>query len=136
MSTLARGIGTDLVWRFRKELNLSAAERVRRDIPAILAAAGLAHDIGNPPFGHQGEVAIRRWCKQNRMMVFDEEAGVGDDLRQDFLQFNVNAQTIRTLATLQNDATYGLNLTYGTLGTLIKYAVPAAEANDDSPYGA
>ncbi len=34
---------------------------VERDVPALLAAIGLAHDLGNPPFGHQGEAAMRAW---------------------------------------------------------------------------
>ena len=35
--------------------------QVKRNVPSLLAAVGLAHDLGNPPFGHQGEIAIQQW---------------------------------------------------------------------------
>lgn len=34
---------------------------LKRDVPALLAAIGLVHDMGNPPFGHQGEKAMSEW---------------------------------------------------------------------------
>jgi len=89
--------------------------KVCRTVPALLAAIGLAHDLGNPPFGHQGEVAIQRWFARNRSRV-----AVGPD----FLRFGGNCQTFRLLTRLQilSDE-YGLNLTYATLAGLMKYPV-------------
>jgi dGTPase len=86
---------------------------VKRNVPSLLAAVGLAHDLGNPPFGHQGEVAIQQWFIESSIA---EQCGV------DFLEFDGNAQTFRLLTRLQvlNDQ-YGLNLTLGTLAALIKY---------------
>ena len=79
----------------------------------MLAAAGLAHDLGNPPFGHQGEVAMQQW--------FSKLSGL-TVRHPDFEQFDGNAQTFRLLTQLQvlNDR-FGLNLTCGTLAALIKY---------------
>ena len=87
----------------------------------IVAAACLAHDIGNPPFGHFGEATIRHW--------FADAAGGAAFLaplsaaqRQDFLRFEGNAQGFRILSRLQNWRNAGgLRLTCATLGTFAKY---------------
>ena len=89
----------------------------------MLAAVGLAHDLGNPPFGHQGERAIARWFHENRE-VLTEGDSLTKRMQQDFLAFEGNAQTLRIVSRLQlpNDG-YSLNLTLGTLGALMKYTV-------------
>ncbi len=101
----------------------------QRNVPAVLAAAGLAHDLGNPPFGHQGETSIQNWFKQKEAEIFSEGCGLTEAMRQDFLRFEGNAQTLRLLTRLQilNDD-YGLNVTSGTLATLMKYTVGSAAA--------
>lgn len=152
VANLARSIGTHIVnsplgKRIADEACGSLGEERRGDvaraIPAILGAAGLAHDMGNPPFGHQGEEAIRDWIVRNDPEIFgvgDAEARrVGDagrtriigDLerltlqhRLDFRRFEGNAQTMRTLTRLQVvKDNRGLNLTFGTLAALMKYTV-------------
>lgn len=69
---------------------------VERDVPALLAAIGLAHDLGNPPFGHQGEAAMRAWFNKNLRGLLDKE--VNSEIYNDFLQFDGNSQTLRTVA--------------------------------------
>jgi dGTPase len=125
VSNLARSIGVNLV--FNEKL-IDKKLRPERNVPAMLATIGLAHDLGNPPFGHQGESAIQSWFEDNRKKVFNDEYGkaLNDAQKQDFLRFEGNAQTIRLLTRLQliNDD-FGLNLTYGTLAALMKYPVPS-----------
>ena len=121
VSNLARSIGVRLAFEHRQQVFGDHADdlRVQRTVPALLAAVGLAHDLGNPPFGHQGEFSIRRWFKDNR-----------PDAAQDFLEFDGNCQTFRLLTRLQilNDD-YGLNLTYATLAAMLKYP----EFSDSKP---
>lgn len=121
VANLARSVGLDLV--FNRHL-AAGLPQVLRDVPALLATIGLAHDLGNPPFGHQGEEAIGRWFARHEATVLDPKTGLSEAMRQDFLRFEGNAQTLRLLTKLQliNDD-YGLNLTVATLAALIKYPV-------------
>ena len=91
------------------------------DIGAIVAAACLAHDIGNPPFGHSGEDGIRHWFTRSPVAApLRERLAPGQ--RRDFERFEGNAQGFRILARLQmpdNDG--GLQLTCATLAAFAKY---------------
>lgn len=134
VATLARSVGLDLVARFGETVRIETNIKNMRNVSALMAAIGLVHDIGNPPFGHQGEKAIRRWFVANEAKVFDESVDV--ELRQDFLKFEGNAQAFRLVTRLQllgDD--FGLNLTYGTLAALLKYTVPAHKADEDNILG-
>ncbi|MCQ3000762.1 dNTP triphosphohydrolase [Pseudomonas syringae] len=129
VATLARSIGLRLVYENAAIFaDAGTNEFVQRSIPALLAAIGLVHDLGNPPFGHQGEYAIRNWFLKREDEVFagDSEAAY------DFLNFDGNAQTVRLVTKLQilNDQ-FGLNLTYATLAALIKYPVSTKNINRD-----
>jgi dGTPase len=130
VSALARGVGLDLVARFGDRVGIPIDTDHLRDVSALMAAVGLVHDIGNPPFGHQGEHAIRRWFTENETRVFDRRCGVNAAMRQDFLKFEGNAQTFRLVTRLQlvGDE-FGLNLTYGALAALLKYTVPSHKAS-------
>ena len=91
------------------------------DFGDICAAASLAHDIGNPPFSHSGEDAIRHWAAcadygQRRVGILQESK------REDFLRFEGNAQGFRVVTRLQNsDNPGGLQLTCATLAAFTKY---------------
>jgi len=91
------------------------------DFGGIVAAACLAHDVGNPPFGHSGEDAIRHWAC-NSDYGAPRVAGFDGSQREDFLSFEGNAQGFRIVTRLQNpDNVGGLQLTYATLAAFTKY---------------
>lgn len=120
VANLARSIGVRIAFVYAdKVFGSSHADlQVQRNVPALLAAIGLSHDLGNPPFGHQGEAAIRAWFHEQ-----NKESGVFQGkCHRDFLNFDGNAQSFRLLARLQtlNDD-FGLNLTVATLASLLKY---------------
>lgn len=117
VSNLARSIGVALVFEHGIAKDVENSER---NIPALLAAVGLAHDLGNPPFGHQGENAIQSWFSDNEKTVLTDE--LTKQQKQDFLSFEGNAQGFRLVTRLQllNDD-FGLDLTYASLAALMKY---------------
>lgn len=91
------------------------------DFGAIVAAACLAHDIGNPPFGHAGEAAIQSWFAHSALgrAVL---ARLAPEERADFERFEGNAQTFRILARLgMPDNAGGMQLTCATLAAVAKY---------------
>lgn len=91
---------------------------IYNSINSIVRASCLAHDIGNPPFGHSGEDSIRNWFKKNQknhnlLQTIDEIE------YNDFTNFDGNAQTFRILTKLANH--WGLGLKKETLQAVIKY---------------
>jgi len=111
-------VGAALMERYPE---LSALHVSPSDFGAIVAAACLAHDIGNPPFGHSGEDAIRLFFETHptgQHLL----AALSDGQRADFLRFEGNAQGFRILTRLQSpDNQGGLQLTFATLGAFTKY---------------
>ncbi len=89
---------------------------------AVVAAAALAHDIGNPPFGHSGENAISDFFKSADGAPFLNE--LPKPQQMDFMNFEGNAMGFRLMVyTLPGVSSIpgGLNLTYATLGAFTKY---------------
>lgn len=90
-----------------------------RDFGDIVAAACLAHDIGNPPFGHSGEDAIRNWFREGERRP---AADYSEAELEDFVRFEGNAQGLRVLTRLQMaKGRGGMRLTHATLGAFSKY---------------
>ncbi len=114
--SLGATIGHHLTERYAMREGVTAAE-----FGHVVAAAALAHDIGNPPFGHFGEATIRRWFAESPLgqrLIGPLPVGQA----QDFLHFEGNAQGFRILTRLQNwRDSGGLRLTAATLGAFSTY---------------
>jgi dGTPase len=89
------------------------------DFGAIVAAAALAHDIGNPPFGHSGEKAIGNYFKQGKGKQFRDVLSAEE--YQDLIDFEGNANGFKLLTESRDGVPGGLRLSYATLGAFIKY---------------
>jgi dGTPase len=89
------------------------------DFGAIVAAAALAHDIGNPPFGHSGEKAIGEFFKSGKGRRFKEHLTAKQF--QDMCTFEGNANGFKILTESRDGREGGLRLSYATLGAFIKY---------------
>ena len=89
------------------------------DFGAIVAAAALAHDIGNPPFGHSGEKAIGEYFKTGNGQQFKEK--LTDKEWQDLIDFEGNANGFSVVSSPREGVEGGLRLTYATLGAFMKY---------------
>src|SRR6056297_1921003 len=89
------------------------------DFGAIVAAAALAHDIGNPPFGHSGEKAIGNYFKQGKGKQYKNVLTAEE--YQDLIDFEGNANGFKLLTESREGVPGGLRLSYATLGAFIKY---------------
>ena len=121
VSRVARGLAKDVCqWLLQQRI---VQPEQANSIETIAQTCGLIHDLGNPPFGHSGETAIRDWfCRRNRESLRD----LDDRHASDFRGFEGNAQTLRLVTKLQILADfYGLNLTCGTLSAASKYIAPS-----------
>lgn len=89
------------------------------DIASIVQSTCMAHDIGNPPFGHTGEEAFKSWFDSRGS---DYLNNLTPQEKHDLCNFEGNAQGLRVLTTVENHLNEGgLRLTYATLGAFIKY---------------
>jgi dGTPase len=103
------------------------------DIENVAATCGLIHDLGNPPFGHAGEEAMRDWFRKQPEKFWKFDTTTKQKYRKDFENFEGNAQTLRLVATLQllSDRS-GLNLTCATLSAGSKYTASSLQIDKNS----
>ena len=96
----------------------------------ILNCAGLLHDIGNPPFGHFGESAIRNWFEKNLSLLQFKQRPLQAwlDEQADLLYYEGNAQALRIITKLHRlTGRSGMHLTSSVMDTIIKYPVNSLE---------
>ena len=108
------------------------------DFGAIVASAALAHDIGNPPFGHSGEKAIGDFFKSGEGVKY--KAQLEPEEYQDLCDFEGNANGFKIVTQSRQGREGGLRLSYATLGAFTKYpkaSLPKKPTNHiaDKKYG-
>ena len=133
--TLGRRVGKVLLERHP---NLVALGYTFNDFGAIVAAASVTHDIGNPPFGHSGEKAIGEYFKTGNGSKYKGQ--LTDKEYQDLIDFEGNANGFKILTESREGVFGGLRLSYATLGAFLKYpkeSLPKNPTNHivDKKYG-
>ncbi|MCF6279471.1 MAG: deoxyguanosinetriphosphate triphosphohydrolase [Flavobacteriaceae bacterium] len=133
--SLGRIVGKQIIEKYPelKEKGYQA-----NDFGAIVAAAALAHDIGNPPFGHSGEKAIGEYFKSGNGQQYKSQ--LTDKQWQDLIDFEGNANGFKILTENREGVEGGLRLSYATLGAFMKYpkeSLPKKPTNHivDKKYG-
>ena len=89
------------------------------DFGAIVAAAALAHDIGNPPFGHSGEKAIGEYFSIGKGQQYKDQ--LTEKQWQDLIDFEGNANGFSVLTSSRPGIEGSLRLSFATLGAFTKY---------------
>ncbi|HRI51558.1 MAG TPA: dNTP triphosphohydrolase [Pseudomonadota bacterium] len=142
--SLGFAVGRELPAR-HPQLAATSRELARswaQDLADVVAAACLAHDIGNPPFGHAGEDAIARYFGAAVQPAAGSRRGElgGHSLTAaqwaDLVRFEGNAQGFRILTRLHDERNLGMRLTAATLGAFTKYPCESGadpEAPADPP---
>ena len=110
------------------------------EIGSIVSAACLAHDLGNPPFGHSGERAISTFFSEGKGQFLQEKQPDGEQLSpmewEDFTHFEGNANAFRLLThQFEGRRKGGFALTYSTLASIVKYPFSSSLAGSKSKFG-
>lgn len=121
VSVVARSLGRKVGKQLLQKYPALASEHGYKfnDFGAIVAAAALAHDIGNPPFGHSGEKAIGTFFNYGDGKQFKESLTTYQ--YQDLIDFEGNANGLKLLVESKDGVSGGLRLSYATLGAFLKY---------------
>ena len=104
------------------------------EIGAIVSAACLAHDLGNPPFGHSGEKAISTYFSEGKGLSLKEQLSPME--WEDLIHFEGNANAFRLLThQFLGRRKGGFVMTYSTLASIVKYPYPSILAGKKSKFG-
>lgn len=134
VSCLGRSLG-NIVAETLEERHPSSCVPFRA-ISSIVSAACLAHDMGNPPFGHSGERAIGAYFSEGNGQQWRETVLSEGGRWSDFLQFEGNANAFRLLThQFKGRRSGGFALTYSTLASIIKYPYSSELAGDRGKFG-
>lgn len=139
VSCVGRSLGNDVakaILSQRPELGQSFLA----EIGSIVSAACLAHDLGNPPFGHSGERAISTYFSEGKGMGLKERQPDGEQLTpaqwDDLTHFEGNANAFRLLThQFEGRRKGGFVLTYSTLASIVKYPFSSSLAGNKSKFG-
>ncbi len=142
-ASVGRSLGFKVGLELNKKGFLEKEGLQPHDVATLVQAACLAHDIGNPPFGHGGEEAIKEWFK-NR--IKEEESDNFNGVRyfenlnkqekQDFCCFDGNAHSFRLVTQVEhNRHTCGMRLTFSTLAAMVKYPWGSLDINKNEKFG-
>ena len=133
VSCVGRSLGNEVALRLL-QLHPELADTHLSEIGSIVSAACLAHDLGNPPFGHSGEQAIGTYFSEGkgqslRPLVSEEEW-------EDLIHFEGNANAFRLLThQFCGRRPGGFVLTYSTLASIVKYPYSASLAGNKQKFG-
>jgi len=119
VASVGRSLGSMFVEKAESE-KMDVENPLFQEIGSVVSAACLAHDMGNPPFGHSGEDAIAQFFKKSTEPRLRNE--LNDAQWKDFTQFDGNANAFRLLSHQFNGRRKGgFALTYTTLASIVKY---------------
>ncbi len=133
VASVGMSLGNDVAAALTK-LHPELHDTMINEIGQIVATACLAHDMGNPPFGHSGEKAIQTFFTEGAGLALKDM--VGRELWNDITRFEGNANAFRLLThRFCGRRTGGFVMTYSTLAAVVKYPFESAAAGSHGKFG-
>ena len=133
VSSVGRSLGDDVSRRLL-QLHPELTDSHITECGAIVSAACLAHDMGNPPFGHSGERAIATYFSESEGQKYREMMTAEE--WSDLIHFDGNANALRLLAhQFKGRRPGGFVLTYSTLASIVKYPFSSSQAGKKQKFG-
>lgn len=133
VSSLGKSLGDDVARRLIKK-HPELHDTLFEEIGTIVQTAGLAHDMGNPPFGHSGEKAIQTFFTEDSGNFLKQS--VSEDFWNDITHFEGNANAFRLLAhQFIGRRKGGFVMTYSTLASVVKYPRSSSLAGNHGKFG-
>lgn len=133
VSSLGKSLGDDVA-RILVQRHPELRDTLFEEIGTIVQAAGLAHDMGNPPFGHSGEKAIQSFFTEGAGMGLREQ--VSERFWSDITHFEGNANAFRLLThRFKGRRRGGFVMTYSTLAAIVKYPFTSMRAGKHGKFG-
>ena len=118
VASVGRSLGNNIVPFVKQQAPIELGEIIEQ-IPTIVSAACLAHDMGNPPFGHSGEDAIKAYFYKNEHAY---KKLLTHEQWSDLSKFEGNANALRLITQkLEGKREGGFRLSYPVLASIVKY---------------
>ena len=134
VSCVGRSLAGEVALKLKEKYAAQPWMERLRDISEITAAACLAHDLGNPPFGHSGEKTIGAYFSEGDGMKLKSK--LTSEQWNDLIHFEGNANSFRTLVHQFNGRRAGgFAMTYSTLASIVKYPYSSSQAGPKGKFG-
>lgn len=133
VSCVGRSLGHDAA-KILLERKPELSDSFLPEIGSIVSAACLAHDLGNPPFGHSGERSISTYFSEGNGLILKEK--LPDKEWQDLICFEGNANAFRLLThQFEGRRKGGFAMTYSTLASIVKYPFSSSLSSEKGKFG-
>jgi len=133
VASVGMSLGNDIAQQIIKK-RLELKDTMFEQIGQIVSTACLAHDLGNPPFGHSGEKAIQTFFTEGSGLSLKQQ--VSSAFWDDITHFEGNANAFRLLThQFKGRRPGGFVMTYSTLASIVKYPYASSAAGTKGKFG-
>jgi dGTPase len=134
VASVGMSLGNDVAQRLVRERHPELKDTLFEQIGQIVATACLAHDLGNPPFGHSGEKAIQTFFSEGSGSML--RPMVSQPFWDDITHFEGNANAFRLLThQFKGRRPGGFVMTYSTIASIVKYPMASSAAGKKGKFG-
>ena len=134
VASVGMSLGNDVAQHIMRERRPELRGTLFEEIGQIVSTACLAHDLGNPPFGHSGEKAIQTFFTEGKGKVL--KSAVSSAFWDDITHFEGNANAFRLLThQFKGRRPGGFVMTYSTIASIVKYPYASSAASKKGKFG-